>query len=396
MKKLLKVFIYSLCVSTIIVPLAKANVIPVTVYGNKFVYNDGSHKRINIKAICFQPVDNPVGAQDAISDANLENIENLYENYWKKANINTIRVYQVDPTQDHSQVMNYLNSKGIYVMIGMVTGGPAATCIYARNANANYNLAAVCSRVIAVAKKFNIYSNVLCYSVSNELLAQPISNGTFGAGSDPMAASYVKGVIKYLKAYQKQYAPRNIPIGVVLRDDPSFTLDAMSYYISGSKDECADFIGYNTYRWNGGDDTGRMNAYLNLYNLLAPIARYAPIILTEYGGKDCVDMNNARSWTQIPYVFGNKTVFGKNMADVICGGCVFRFYNRSENFGLIDSNNMLLTPFGGWNNLVNQYSSIDNNGPIADNTHTPVTIPINNPGNQFNKPLPILPPPAYF
>ncbi|QSH40671.1 hypothetical protein P0136_12055 [Lentisphaerota bacterium ZTH] len=382
MKKLLLSAILS-CIAILLISHAEA-ISSIKVFSNKFIFDDGTNTRINIKGIDYQPIDNV----DPVANDQLGTIQQMYNNFWKKANINAIRVYQVDPQKDHSLVMSFLATKGIYVMVGMVTGGSSPTCIYARSANQDFNFKKACPRVVSVAKEFNKYPNVLCYSVSNEVLAAPFSSAATGSGSDPRAASYVKAVIKYLKKYQQSGSTRCIPIGVVLRDDPSFTQNAMSFYICGSKAERADFIGYNCYRWGGGTLQVRISAYSQLYDFLTPIAKYVPVIFGEYGSMECHDINGVRTWTQVPYLFGSKMVQNKNMSNILCGGFAYRFFETGDKFGLINKSTMQPTPKGGWVNLINQYSGVMGKGAVAPNVPIPEPVPINNPNNKFNKPLP--------
>ncbi|MCP3966368.1 MAG: hypothetical protein GY750_09465 [Lentisphaerae bacterium] len=383
MKKVLFCIIACTLIVTGLIPQAKA-MTPIKIFANKFVYDDGTNTRINVKGIAYQPADNV----DPIANDQLGMVQQMYNNFWKYVQINAIRVYQVDPKKDHSLVMSFLAGKGIYVMVGMVTGGPNATCIYARSGNKNFNLTTACFRVVDVAKEFNKYPNVLCYSVSNEVLAQPFSSDPTGGGSDPRAASYVKAVIRYLKSYQQLSGTRYIPVGLVLRDDPSFTMDAMSYYVSGLYSVRADFIGYNCYRWAGGTDQGRIDAYSLLYTFLEPIAKYVPIMLTEYGSMKCADQKGVRLWSQVPYLFGNKMVKNKNMGDVLAGGFAFRFFEKTEGFGLFYKTTLQPTPKGGWDNLITQYPAVFNRDGIAKSVKIPKDIPINRPSNPFDKPIP--------
>uniref|UniRef100_UPI003594419B hypothetical protein n=1 Tax=Persicitalea sp. TaxID=3100273 RepID=UPI003594419B len=81
---------------------------------NNFFYLDG--QRWSPKGICYQPQD----GVDPLSDDKLSVIQGLVDGNWKKLGINAVRVYQVDPSLPHDQVMALLAAHHIYVEVGAV------------------------------------------------------------------------------------------------------------------------------------------------------------------------------------------------------------------------------------------------------------------------------------
>lgn len=391
---------------------AYETITPVIVKGNKFVFKD-SGKRFNVKGICYQPVDN----QDPLSDDKYDAFVSDFNNYMKKANINAIRVYQVEPDKGHDKIMNFLAENNIHVQIGMVNNYVAITTFEDSDTHTSglgpFRVNWAKDYTKKVADAFSKYNNVMSYSVSNELILPPCTQnkkeGEAGKNSSYWAPSYVKEVVKTLKAHIASKASdtyrSDIPIGVVLRDTPPETMQGMQYYIAGTSAERVDFLGYNCERWAQGDEQGRINAYLLFCQQLQqygvddkPISFYVPIVFTEYSMEtaqdDYPDTKYIRKYKQVPYMFGVKELSdgstSLNMNDFICGGFVFRFLKKNQNFGMyIGQSGGTLTSNSNSDNaaLATEYAAISDAGEVPAEVTIPTTIeiPADNP---FNHPLP--------
>lgn len=314
----------------------------ITVSGRVFMKGSS---RWSPKGLCYQPTNDV----DPISDNNLSTITALLDTNgnWTKLGINAIRVYQVDPTASHDKVMTLLASKGIYVMVGTVNTKVALP------RDGSYPCA-VLDRVKSVVDTFQKYDNVLCFSVSNELLF---------ATNQPNVAAVAKALVRDTKAYITQKNYRNIPVGLVLRDDPSATgantLAAAHFYACGDSTERADYIGYNQYRWcdyTSNPPQGSINAWTELYDSFKDFP--VPVYFSEYG----CNAGSDRSWTQVPYLFGTKqltpsTGSAVTMSDVISGGFAFRYIEQSQNLGLVDTSGNPISG-NGFSDLCNQYTAI--------------------------------------
>lgn len=307
---------------------------------NNFLYLN--NQRWSPKGICYQPQD----GVDPLSDDKLPVIKSLVEGNWKTLDINSVRVYQVDPTASHDQVMGYLADHNIYVEIGAVT---SETSINAKNPQYTNTFL---RRIKSVADAFAKYDNVLYFSISNEAITPGLSPGH----SIP---SIIKAGARDLRAYMKQKGYRNVPIGCAERDDPDFTIPAAAAYMCGAPDERLDILGYNCYRWAGGSLQGHLDAYYQLYqqfmfNGATPVI---PVIMTEFGANTI----NPRPFDDVPYLFGTKPITSGgntvNMADIFSGGYVFRYKEDGAHFGLVDANGNP-TSFGGFDNLKAAYSAI--------------------------------------
>ncbi|MBD2757146.1 glycoside hydrolase family protein [Spirosoma validum] len=311
---------------------------------NNFFYLDG--QRWSPKGICYQPQD----GVDPLSDDQFSTIQALVEGNWKTLGINAIRVYQVDPTKPHDQVMSLLAANQIYVEIGAVTGDTAIN-----SASPQYTFAFL-NRIKSVADAFAQYDNVLYFSIANEAIAPGPNNSTLGHA----IPSIVKAGARDLRAYMTQKGYRAIPIGCAERDAPPYTIQAAAAYMCGSPQERLDILGYNCYRWAGGDLIGHLTAYYGLYQsfLFNNATPVIPVIMTEYGANTI----QPRPFDDVPYLFGIKPVVtnGKdsvNMADIFSGGFVFRYQEDGNHFGLVDTTGQP-TSFGGFANLQSAYQAI--------------------------------------
>lgn len=83
----------------------------ISTYGNKFFNEDGS--QFFIKGVAYQLTpDDPLLDKDQCSrDASL----------MKDLGANSIRVYHVDPSQDHTDCMTVLADAGIYLLVDLDT-----------------------------------------------------------------------------------------------------------------------------------------------------------------------------------------------------------------------------------------------------------------------------------
>lgn len=284
-------------------------------------------QRWSPKGLCYQPTDDV----DPLSDDNLSTLTSLLDpnteaGLWKLG-VNCLRVYQVDPTKKHGQVMQLLAKHGIYVLVGCVNSATAiprnATSVPAQTVN----------RVKQVADTFAGYANVMGFSIANELLDS-------GEPSEYGLVSIVKQVKQQMQTHMASKGYRAIPIGCCTRDVPGYTFPATSAYACGDKGTRMDFVGYNCYRWvvahGNKPDASALNAYYELYSHFQKFP--IPVMLTEIGAQ-CA---GGRDWTQIPYIFGQSEVSSSppnsqsaNMADSISGCFVFRYYEQGNHFGLV-------------------------------------------------------------
>ena len=111
---------------------------------------------------------------------------------------NTIRVYHVDPTQNHDKCMKAFSDQGIYLFLDLATFTTAFEQFVP-----GWNQTQL-SSFEAVLDAFQGYSNLAGVFVANEAM-------TFLNGTD--LAPFIKAAIRDVKSYRQQKKYRNIPVG---------------------------------------------------------------------------------------------------------------------------------------------------------------------------------------
>lgn len=359
---------------------------------------DESGTRFMIRGVALSSNNDQV---DLLSSDYSEYMQNYVIPQLEYLNANTIRVYQVDESKDHSIVMSMLAAKNIYVMVGLVNPQVSID----RN-NPSYTLA-LYNRVCTVAKEFCQYDNTLAFSVGNEVVfpgeIYTYANKNASEANQIIVkdALVMKSLIRDLKAYIKTNKLRSVPVGMAMQDGPSNTVASWGgigtdvvamFYACGNPEQAADFIGINSYRYVNGKKPGPMNAYDGLANEVANIP--VPVFLTESGGFETPPFE--RDWAIVPQMY-TEALLSQNLS----GQVAFQFFNKQENMGLFietpsasanpcPSNGSLEpTKLGGAVNLRRNFGRVSSKVPSMP---SPVTTPSACP----TKPIfpPLLPCPA--
>jgi hypothetical protein len=177
---------------------------------------------------------------------------------------NTIRVYAINTTQDHTACMKLLNDAGIYVVSDL--SEPTLSI----NRNSPEWDDRLYARYTAVVDSLAPYSNVLGFFAGNE-----VSNEVNNTNASPFVKAAIRDMKKYIKA--KNY--RTIPIGYATNDDQKIRAGLADYFDCGTSAESADFWGYNIYSWCG-DSSYTLSGYdqrtkeFENYNIPAFFAEY--------------------------------------------------------------------------------------------------------------------------
>ncbi len=365
--------------------------------GTKMYYSNskntkGEYKRFIPRGVAYQPEDNT----DPISDDKYDTITNKLIPMLNDLNVNSIRVYQVDPTLSHDKVMELLADNNIYVFVGLADGLGCA--VDRSNPQWTSSLYECMSKKIDTFQK---YSNVLAFSVGNEV---------WESGADTYGiASSLKAAVRDMKAYIKAKRYRQIPVGWVSRDDPSTTYPNVQYsacqygqVTDNNPDNSADYIGYNMERWNSPDQS--FHAYDTFINLITGQNFNIPAIFTECGvpyNMYYPDLGKSvRDWSQMKYI-GTDAQFPttpstNSIFPNISGAFAFRLLNRNDgsHWGLNEANDYSLTshiPLGGYDQLKEEYG----NASQQEYTEVPPTPTAERPscpsGYDAPKPTPTTP-----
>ncbi len=222
---------------------------------------------------------------------------------------NTIRVYAIDPTKDHSQCMNALANAGIYVISDL--SSPTQS-INRDTPSWNDELYA---RYTAVVDNMANYTNTLGFFAGNE-----VSN----APNNTDASAFVKAAVRDTKAYIKNSNYRTIGVGYATNDDAEIRVNMADYFNCGDASSAIDFWGYNIYSWCG-DSSYTKSGYdvrtqeFSTYSV--------PAFFAEYG---CNDVE-PRTFTEVG------ALYGSNMSSVWSGGIVYMYFQEANNYGKFSS-----------------------------------------------------------
>lgn len=305
---------------------------PIEVKGNAF-FNSATGDRFYIRGVDYQPggssnLTDPL-ADKSICSRDIPVFQDL--------GINTIRVYTVDNSVDHSDCMKMLQDAGIYLILDVNTPGSSISrhdpaCSY----NADY-----LQNVFATVDAFAEYDNVLGFFAGNEVINMPNNTNT---------ATYVKAVVRDMKKYIKARKYRQIPVGYSAADIVSNRQLAAEYFNCGNdSDARIDMFGVNDYSWCG-DSSFVVSGYKTKMDLYKGYS--VPIFLSEFG---CNEVPGARPFTEIAAIYSNQ------MSSVFSGGLVYEYSNETNAYGLvqIDSDTQV-TKLQDFENLKNEYASNPN------------------------------------
>lgn len=265
--------------------------------------------------------------------------------------INTIRVYNLDPSLDHNLCASIFNAVGIYLLLDVNSPLPNESLIpddLIGSYNSDY-----LTRTFALIEAFHNFPNTLGFFGGNEVL----NKIELGEKVPP----YLRAVIRDLKSYIAKHSPRSIPVGYAAASVGEILKDTWSYLqcaIEGSKSDPSkiDFFGVNSYDWCGSDATYENTIYHVFISEFSNTT--VPIFFSEYG------CNRDR-----PRVFNEvEALYSPKMTPVMSGGLIYEFSQEAaNNFGLV-----LLNPNGtaelqvDYDNLQAQYNKIDIDALLSD------------------------------
>lgn len=245
----------------------------------------------------------------------------------KELQTNTIRVYAIDPTQDHSACMQMLQDNDIYVVSDLSQPDES---INRDSPEWNTELYA---RYTSVVDALANYTNVLGFFAGNE-----VSN----AENNTAASEFVKAAVRDTKAYIKAKGYRTIGVGYATDDDATIRVNMADYFNCGNQTDAIDFWGYNVYSWCGAS-TYELSGYEERTQELSNYS--IPAFFAEYG----CNTVQPRQFTEV------QALFGDNMTSVWSGGIVYMYFQEANDYGMyipnfaiaknILTSNQVLSPF---------------------------------------------------
>ncbi|KAI0178667.1 carbohydrate-binding module family 43 protein [Hypoxylon sp. FL1284] len=257
--------------------------------------------------------------------------------FMKQLFTNVIRVYAIDPTQDHDDCMEQLASNDIYVIADL---GEPGTSIDSSDPSWDVPLF---TRYTAVIDALAKYNNVIGFFAGNEVVS---------AQNETAAAAFVKASVRDTKGYIKSMKYRtSLGVGYATADVPS--RDELAHYFACTPGDDAmtsiDFWGYNVYSWCG-DSNYEASSYGDRVDFFSDYP--VPVFFAEYGCVDGVEGGPThRPFTEVAVLYGN-------MTSVFSGGIVYEWFYSENHYGLVEIKDNSVSPYPDFTSLKSQLAKV--------------------------------------
>ncbi|KAA6408924.1 MAG: glycoside hydrolase family 72 [Lasallia pustulata] len=287
---------------------------PIVIKGSKFFYKTNGTEFF-IKGIAYQQ---DVGGNGSTTVGSSTFTDPLADPVGCKRDIpllqqlstNTIRVYAINASQDHSQCMQMLQDAGIYLIADL-----SQPTISINRDTPQWN-DEVYKQYTSVVDALQNYTNVLGFFAGNE-----VANSVNTTG----ASAFVKAAVRDMKAYIKQQNYRAIGVGYATADVSDIRIQLADYFNCGPAADAIDFWGYNIYSWCG-NSSYSLSGY---ETRTEEFANYTvPAFFAEYG----CNTVEPRDFTEVA------ALFGPDMTSVWSGGIVYEYFQEANNYGLVQIN----------------------------------------------------------
>ncbi|KAF3003473.1 hypothetical protein E8E13_003862 [Curvularia kusanoi] len=310
----------------------------VSVKGQDFI-DDTTNKRLMIVGVDYQPGGQagykPTEKKDALTDGDVCLRDAVV---MQKLGVNTIRVYNVDPSLDHSKCMSIFNAAGIYVILDVNSPLSGESINRAEPWTSYYK--EYLERIFGVVENFKNFPNTLAFFSANEVI-----NDLDTAEFNPM---YIRAVQRDLKNYIKNHVDRPIPVGYSAADVREILHDTWAYMECDHDDDnsSSDFFGLNSYSWCG-DGNMKSSGYSDLVDMFKNSS--IPVFYSEYG---CNEVQ-PRIFTEVG------ALYGKEMTS-LSGGLVYEYSQEEADYGLVVINdNGTVSLREDFHNLQGQFNKLD-------------------------------------
>ncbi|CAE8712048.1 unnamed protein product [Polarella glacialis] len=348
-------------------PAAASPLLPVTspiiIRGN-LLYEAEKGKRFVAKGIAYNPrninwkgVDEGPGSQtckagqpkfptlEYTADVTADEHEAEFSEALKviaKLGANTVRLYNVNPSNSHAKFMNLAASLGIYVLVpltrmdwGFLPAFPSPDCyekVLEGYGHVGVNLLTSAKLIV---QEFSKYTNTLMFVVANEL---PV-NDKNGFAAYPCVKSLTRDIHRYQASCAE--GMRRVPLIYADVDMGAPDRGIIAKYMTcelESPDDAVDAYGLNVYSWcdeNYLDEHKRVNFRYSPYQaVLDDFGGYdKPLLFTEFGCNTGVfetacPYPKGRTWPDVPHMF-------KEMAEVLSGAIAFEYSMEKNQFGIV-------------------------------------------------------------
>ncbi|KAL8419339.1 hypothetical protein RB594_002531 [Gaeumannomyces avenae] len=269
----------------------------------------------------------------------------------QKLGTNTIRVYAIDPTRDHSVCMNALADAGIYVIADLSRPDKSVerdTPAWDTSLQTQYN---------AVIDTLSKYTNTIGFFAGNEVT----NNAT-----NTQASAFVKAAVRDSKAYIKsKNLGRWLGVGYATNDDAGTRDNLANYFNCGPVEESVDFWGYNIYEWCG-KSTFQTSGYEERTKFFQDYS--VPAFFSEYG---CQNPGGAaeRIFQETEALYSN------DMNKVWSGGIVYEYFQEQNDYGLVKLSGNTVTQMKDFDALANAIAKAGYPQGISESSYTPSNKP---------------------
>ena len=329
---------------------------PAVIKGRRF-FDSVTGNYIPIKGIAYYP--RPNAGELSISDS-VDYFAEEYRYIWepdlenlKELGVNTVRIYAVDPTVDHSAFMCALQQNGMYVIVGLL-----ADC---KNCGIGPDIAdldtcypaSLKTRGQYIIQVFSRYPNVLGFCAGNEVSLYA-TNKTVEANA-PCQKQFMRDMRAYIDSCDNI---QEIPVGVATAD-PSFEVREMNakYYNCRSDPEDtlenAEWYGINAYQHCDGaaqtiDD---LVGYMTLLQNFSSYYMSIPVMVSEFGcrsrGFEAIgDFAAQRTWLQVD------ALYSEDYIEEFVGGVVFEYSAEKR---IVDTSSGTFNPWPYYGFMKLQY-----------------------------------------
>ncbi|KAL9103908.1 MAG: hypothetical protein Q9163_001101 [Psora crenata] len=319
-------------------------VVEVKVQGSNFVNNVTSN-RFQIIGVAYQPGGSAAYGMgsDPLSNGTLCLRDAAL---MQSLGVNTIRIYNLDPTLDHDMCVSIFNAVGIYMLIDVNSPLPNES-LNPGDLSGSYS-STYLNHIFAVVEAFHNYPNILGFFSGNEVMNNVPSGGT--------VPPYIRAVTRDLNDYIAKHSPKQIPVGYSAADVKDILTDSWAYLSCAINGQASDpsriaFFGLNSYSWCGPTSPSANYVASSYDKLVEDFSNTTiPIFFSEYG----CNKVEPRVFDEVPVLYGN-------MTSVMSGGLVYEYYQQiANNFGLVwlyDNGTAQIKV--DYDNLQSQYNKLD-------------------------------------
>ncbi|KAF7512682.1 hypothetical protein GJ744_000249 [Endocarpon pusillum] len=342
----------TLAATALLASSALAQLDPIVIKGSKFFYKTNG-TQFFIKGVAYQQ--DIQGGGNSSTSTNSSYHDPLTDGAACRRDIpllqelqtNTIRVYAINPDQDHTECMKLLSDAGIYVIADLSEPKTSINRASPRWDSQLYD------RYTSVVDLMSQYTNTLGFFAGNE-----VSN----EASNTNASAFVKAAVRDMKKYIKDRNYRPMGVGYATNDDAEIRSDMEAYFNCGPAEESIDFWGYNIYSWCG-DSSYQESGYDQRTREFSSYT--VPVFFAEYG----CNQVQPRQFTEVGALYGDQ------MTPVWSGGIVYMYFQEANNYGLVSVDGNDVSKLADFTALSSQIAAVTPSGVNRDQYTPTNTVP---------------------